>query len=76
VPAAHSAVDAWNVFVSGNTDLFDPKATKSQYCCDAYFIDLDLGAKILVNSTRCWFGLFSHQRATALWKGMERATLA
>jgi len=74
-PTAHSSVDAWNVFVSVNTDLFDPRVNKSRYRCDAYFIDLNLGPKILVNSTRYWFGLFSHQRATALWKGMLQVPL-
>lgn len=74
-PIAHVSQTAWNEFVSTNTGLFDPTLTKSRFRCDAYFIDLDSNPKSLVNSTRYWFGLFSHQRTTALWKGMLQVPL-
>jgi len=53
-----------------NLDIFDPGAAKAQYLCDAYFVDLTVAPLLLVDTTRYWFGLFSHQRETSLWKGM------
>ncbi len=60
----------WRVFVHSRPDLFDPTQTKKQSLCDAYFVDLSTDPLFLVNQTRYWFGLFSHQRETFLWKGM------
>lgn len=53
-----------------NLDIFDPERAKEQYSCDAYFVDLTVSPLLLVDTTRYWFGLFSHQRETSLWKGM------
>ncbi|MEM5405887.1 DUF6932 family protein [Paraburkholderia unamae] len=55
--------------------LFDQRQTKQRYSCDAYFVDMKKRADLLVDDTRYWFGLFSHQRATALWKGMVQVPL-
>lgn len=60
----------WQAFVHSRPDLFDPTQAKEQYLCDAYFVDLWSDPLFLVNQTRYWFGLFSHQRETFLWKGM------
>jgi hypothetical protein len=60
-------------FAAQRRDLFHPGETKQRYSCDAYFVDLTFfrqqPAK-LVERTRYWFGLFSHQRTSHLWKGM------
>lgn len=66
---AMSAADWFNV-VQTNASLFDQAAVKSQFKCDAYLVDLGIDAALIVTDTRYWFGLFSHQRDTALWKGM------
>lgn len=58
-----------------NPKLFFPDQAKLNYKCDAYFVDLDKKAEILVDDTRYWFGLFSHQRETALWKGMLKVEM-
>jgi hypothetical protein len=50
--------------------LFDFRATKSRYHCDAYFVDLDKSPSLLINDARYWFGLFSHQRESFIWKGI------
>lgn len=50
--------------------FIDQALTKQIYKCDAYIIDMNEPVKSVVNSTRFWFGLFSHQRDTSLWKGM------
>ena len=59
-----------------NQALFDRNQTKQLYHCDAFFVDMrKLRPDHLVDRTRYWFGLFSHQRATALWKGMVQVNL-
>lgn len=61
----------WKSLIDSRPDLFDPEKAKSSYRCDAYFVDLSLGKPAnLVNQTKYWFGLFSHQRDTFLWKGI------
>lgn len=60
----------WQDFMQTRLDLFDPEAIKKKYFCDAYFVDLLTHPLFLVNQTAYWFGLFSHQRETFLWKGM------
>ncbi|NHZ89962.1 hypothetical protein F2P45_13200 [Massilia sp. CCM 8733] len=59
-----------------NLDLFDAGRTRLRYRCDGYFVDLANHAERLVDDTRYWFGLFSHQRATLLWKGMLKVSMA
>jgi len=63
-------LEHWKKIVSGNTDLFFPSESKKKYQCDAYFVDLSTHPIHVVNNTRYWFGLFSHQRDSYLWKGM------
>lgn len=57
-------------------DLFDVKKAWLRYRCDGYYVDLTNHAECLVDDTRYWFGLFSHQRVTLLWKGMLKLPLA
>ncbi|WP_447979042.1 DUF6932 family protein [Candidatus Nitrospira bockiana] len=66
--------DEWRSFTNGNP-LFRPRAIKAKHKCDAYFVDLSLPAETVVAYTRYWFGLFSHQRATAIWKGLIEVSL-
>lgn len=61
---------AWEHYFITRPDLFDPETTKRLFKCDAYFVDLRAHPVHIVNNTRYWFGLFSHQRDTYLWKGM------
>nr|WP_217160898.1 hypothetical protein [Thiocystis violascens] len=69
-PDAVSESASWREFVLSRPDLFDPETTKLHFRCDAYFVDLSVNPVHLVAHTRYWFGLFSHQRDTFLWKGM------
>lgn len=65
-------------FHNRHADLFDPRLTRPRFGCDAYFVDLGLGARrpdLLVMQSRYWYGLFSHQRASGLWKGMLQIDL-
>lgn len=56
-----------------HADLLRPGAAKRLYGCDAYLVHLSLGMRRpdqLVHQARYWYGLFSHQRSSQLWKGM------
>jgi len=61
----------WIQFVARNrNNLFDRNSIKQNYRCDSFYEDLSLPNKVLVSRARYWFGLFSHQRTTYLWKGL------
>jgi hypothetical protein len=62
--------EEFNAWVEQFGWLFDPDQAKAQYGCEAFFIDILKRPDLLIDDTRYWFGLFSHQRATSLWKGM------
>lgn len=55
--------------------LFIREETKKHYYCDAFLVDLNKRPELLVNETRYWFGLFSHQRASSIWKGMLKVDM-
>jgi len=67
--------EAWKRLVVSRPDIFDPEQSKKSFYCDAYFVDLKSNPIYLVNQTKYWFGLFSHQRDTFLWKGMLELSL-
>lgn len=74
---SHVADDAaWPGFIQAHLEVFAPAQTKEQFLCDAYFVDLNKKPEIVVDDTRYWFGLFSHQRVSALWKGMVAIPLS
>ncbi|MEY2880876.1 MAG: hypothetical protein RLZZ15_3256 [Verrucomicrobiota bacterium] len=50
--------------------LNDHTATKARYRVDHYLVPLRDNPERLVENSRFWFGLFSHQKSTAIWKGM------
>lgn len=75
-PANIGNNEQWREFIGSRPDLFDPEESKKSYSCDAYFVDLAVHPVYLVSQTRYWFGLFSHQRDTFLWKGMLEVALA
>ncbi len=60
----------WNKLLHNNEDIFYSDISKEKYYCDAYFVDLSLNPMHVVKSTSYWFGVFSHQRESYLWKGM------
>ncbi|WP_092438130.1 hypothetical protein [Collimonas sp. OK607] len=62
-------------FINSNLALFDQSQTKANFKCDAYFVDLSKDTRLVVEDTCYWYGLFSHQRSTALWKGMLKLPL-
>lgn len=62
--------DEWKKFIQMNQDIFHPGVTKTNYKCDAYYVDLNLPSYVIVKRSSYWFGVFSHQRETYLWKGV------
>lgn len=66
---------AWQAFWSGHMQVFDSQQAKTAYRTDAYFVDVAFGPGYVIRQTAYWFGLFSHKRATGLWKGMLEVTL-
>jgi hypothetical protein len=74
-PRAYQDQQEWGAFVAENIDIFSPKQVKAAHSCDAFYVDLFLPPEAIVSQTRYWFGLFSHQRSTSLWKGMVEVGL-
>ena len=69
-PASCSDNKEWKKLINAHPELFDAQISKNKFKCDAYFVDIAVPPLYLVNQTKYWFGLFSHQRDTFLWKGM------
>ncbi|MFM0315987.1 hypothetical protein PQR36_13945 [Paraburkholderia nemoris] len=67
--------NAYRLWFNTNLALFDRNQTKHNFECDGFYIDLRKRAELLVDDARYWFGLFSHQRDTSLWKGMVQVPL-
>jgi|CXWL01.1.fsa_nt_gi hypothetical protein len=72
-PADTAAVHA---FAAAHPDLLDQQQTKRKFSCDAYFVNLALPPKSLVERAKYWSNLFSHRRSTHLWKGIVAVDLA
>lgn len=75
-PKLSGDTNDWRQLIQSRPDLFDPEESKRLYHCDAYFVDMSMDPRVLVSQTKYWFGLFSHQRETFLWKGMLEVSLA
>lgn len=71
-PAGYESDGEWNAFAVGEVDelLFKADLMKKTYQCDAYTIDMNDPAFEVVDLTRFWFGLFTHQKVTDNWKGI------
>jgi hypothetical protein len=66
---------AWQAYWTGHLPVFNAQQAKVAYRTDAYFVDVAFGAPVVIRQTAYWFGLFSHKRATGLWKGMLEVLL-
>jgi len=65
-----STAEEKRAMITAHPSIFDPDAAKDAHKCHAFFQDLVIPGHALVKPTCYWFGLFSHQRVTNLWKGM------
>jgi hypothetical protein len=62
----------WANLVNANLQLFQPGGNVG---LDTYYVDLELGPQLVVRRTAYWFGLFTHQKVTGLWKGVLQLDL-
>ncbi|MGR5061988.1 DUF6932 family protein [Photobacterium sp. DNB22_13_2] len=76
LPASVQSEDDWNQLFDDNQDLFDTDVSKTEFMCDAYYVNIRTNPLYLIEQTRYWFGLFSHQRSTSLWKGILEIDLS
>lgn len=76
-PPDFTSDEKWLEFLDSDKGelLTDSEAMKDSFHCDAYVIDMNEPVSDVVNVTRYWFGLFSHQRVTNAWKGMALVQL-
>ena len=74
-PIDKSNTVAFADFIDERDDIFDADAVKEAYKVDGYLIDLNAMPHLIVSNTVYWYGLFSHQRETSLWKGMLQIPL-
>lgn len=56
-------------------DLFDQERCKAGFHCDTNLVNLTTAPEWLITQTRYWYGLYSHRRGDALWKGMLQLPL-
>ena len=61
--------------LAARPDLFDQERCKHQFHCDTNIVSLSARPEWLVTQTRYWYGLYSHRRGDALWKGMLQLPL-
>jgi hypothetical protein len=74
-PSATSDAD-WALLCAPNAGLFDPAITKANFGCEAFYVDSGYPALWVADQITYWFGLFSHQRVSFLWKGMVEIELS
>lgn len=57
--------------------LFDHRHIKENYHVDAYFVDLNgIVPEKLISKAAYWYGVWSHQRKSLLWKGYLQIDLS
>jgi hypothetical protein len=64
-----------NRMMASRPDLFDHEACKKGFHCDTAIVNLTTSPEWLVTQTRYWYGLYSHRRGDALWKGLLQLPL-
>jgi hypothetical protein len=73
-PSFENIEAAWHARTS-NIQIFDRGTVKAAFHVDLFSVDLLDSPELLVGATRYFFGLFSHQRSTLIWKGMLQVRL-
>ena len=74
-PVSANDKASWDALVAANQLVFTPSAARAAFRCDAYFVDLDSDPQLILRTAIYFFGLFSHQRTSSLWKGMVEVPL-
>ena len=60
--------------VASRQDLFLNHLTKPRYFVDHFYMSFETPGRLLVNTAKYWYALFSHRRDD-LWKGMLHVNL-
>jgi hypothetical protein len=71
-PANATNLKAWSEFVERHQHLLNPE----ELAVDCYYVDMSIPPEVVVGQATYWYGLFSHQRETSLWKGIVQLDLA
>ena len=74
-PQAVQDDDSWKKFWQTNTRVFNSPSTKAVFGCEAFYIDAGYPALLVAEQVTSWFGLFTHQRVSHLWKGIVQVPL-
>jgi uncharacterized protein DUF6932 len=74
-PPALATNAAWAAALTTNTSLFERDKVKANFHCDPFFVDIGLPAALVVDQLTYYFGLFTHQRVSYLWKGLVQVPL-
>lgn len=64
-----------NEMMAARPDMFDRDRCEAGFLCDTFLVSLTSSPDWLVTQTRYWYGLYSHRRGDALWKGMLQLPL-
>jgi hypothetical protein len=67
---------SWAALWAANQHVFDSKQAKANFGCEAFYVDAGYPAWFVADQVTYWFGLFTHQRISYLWKGMLQVSLA
>ena len=70
-PNGYEGLAEWRGFLDQHEGALDADGLG----LDCFFVDLSLPPSVVVRQSVFWFGLFSHQRETALWKGIVQISL-
>lgn len=71
-PENVTSLEAWREFVERHQHVLNPE----ELSVDCYYVDMSIPPEVIVSQAVYWYGLFSHQRETALWKGIVQLDLA
>lgn len=74
-PPAGLGKEQINQMLGSRVDLFVQERCKEGIHCDTSIVNLTTSPEWLVTQTRYWYGLYSHRRGDALWKGMLQLPL-
>jgi hypothetical protein len=66
---------AWATAVSNNPVIFDATVAKATCGCHPFFVDIGMPAAYIFPQLIYYFGLFTHQRLSYLWKGLIQIPL-
>jgi hypothetical protein len=74
-PLAGMSKEDMSAMLASRPDLFVHERCKESFHCDTSIVNLTTAPEWLVAQTRYWYGLYSHRRGDALWKGLLQLPL-